>query len=431
MTETAQLVLNGTTYELPVIEGSCGEKAIDISSLRSSTGYITFDPGYVSTGSCRSDITFLDGEKGILLYRGIPIEQLAEHSNFIETAYLLIYGHLPTRSELDYFQYHVTHHSMVHESIKKLYDGFPNNPHPMAVCSAVVGALATFYQDQFNNQTAREIEITIHRLMAKLPTIAAYSYKKSKGQPFMYPQNHLDYTNNFLNMMFATPCEKYEVNPVAAKALDVLLMLHADHEQNCSTSTVRLVGSSRCNLYSSVSAGIYALWGPLHGGANQAVVEMLQRIQDEGGDVKKYVEKAKKPNEEGSSRLFGFGHRVYKNFDPRSKIIKKMAHEVLEKLKVKEPLLDIALELEEIAIKDDYFVSKKLYPNVDFYSGIIYKALNIPVHMFPVMFAIGRLPGWIAHWVELQTDPDFRIGRPRQIYQGETRHDYVPLAKRK
>ncbi|TDJ60491.1 MAG: citrate synthase [Nitrospina sp.] len=429
MTQTIQIIHEGKTFELPVIEGVFGEKAVDISQLRATTGLITYDPGFVSTGSCQSQITYLDGEKGILLYRGIPIEQLAEKSTFIETAYLLIYGHLPTPSEYETFSYHVKHHSMVHESIKNFYDGFPNNSHPMAVCSAVVGALATFYQDQMNQPDDREIEITIHRLIAKFPTIAAYSYKKSIGQPLPYPNNALNYTENFMNMMFSNPCEKYEVDPMVAKVLDVLLILHADHEQNCSTSTVRLVGSSKCNLYSSVSAGIYALWGPLHGGANQAVIEMLQAIQDDGGQIKKYVNKAKDPKD--PFRLMGFGHRVYKNFDPRSKIIKKLAHQVFEKLGVQEPLLELALELEEIALKDDYFLSKKLYPNVDFYSGLIYKALNIPVNMFPVMFAIGRLPGWIAHWVELQGDEDFKIGRPRQIYRGPAKNDYVPMEKRK
>lgn len=429
MTQTIQIIHEGKTFELPVIEGVFGEKAVDISQLRATTGLITYDPGFVSTGSCQSQITYLDGEKGILLYRGIPIEQLAEKSTFIETAYLLIYGHLPTPSEYETFSYHVKHHSMVHESIKNFYDGFPNNSHPMAVCSAVVGALATFYQDQMNQPDDREIEITIHRLIAKFPTIAAYSYKKSIGQPLPYPNNALNYTENFLNMMFSNPCEKYEVDPMVAKVLDVLLILHADHEQNCSTSTVRLVGSSKCNLYSSVSAGIYALWGPLHGGANQAVIEMLQAIQDDGGQIKKYVDKAKDPKD--PFRLMGFGHRVYKNFDPRSKIIKKLAHQVFEKLGVQEPLLELALELEEIALKDDYFLSKKLYPNVDFYSGLIYKALNIPANMFPVMFAIGRLPGWIAHWVELQGDEDFKIGRPRQIYCGPAKNDYVPMEKRK
>lgn len=428
MVETAKLTYQGKTYEFPVIEGTLGEKAIDIGSLRKETGLITFDPGFMSTGSCKSSITFLDGEKGILLYRGIPIDQLAEKSSFIETAYLLIYGELPTSEQLADFNYHIIHHSMVHESIKSFYDGFPINSHPMAVCSAVVGSLATFYQDELNVRDDREIEIAIHRLMAKLPTIAAYSYKKSIGQALPYPDNSLDYSTNFLKMMFGTPCEAYEVDPVAAKALEVLLILHADHEQNCSTSSVRLVGSSMCNLFASVSAAIYALWGPLHGGANQAVIEMLQTIADNGGDVHKYVEKAKDPKD--PFRLMGFGHRVYKNFDPRSKIIKTMAHDVLEKSVTKEPLLEIALKLEEVALKEDYFIDKKLYPNVDFYSGLIYKALNIPVNMFPVMFAMGRLPGWIAQWKELQGDSDFRIGRPRQVYTGMQTRDYIPIKDR-
>jgi citrate synthase len=429
MTETVKLTYQGKTYEFPVQEGTCGEKAIDISTLRNTTGLITFDPGFMSTGSCRSKITYLDGEKGVLLYRGYPIEQIAEKSSFIETSYLLIYGELPTSQQLNDFQYHLVHHSMVHESIKNLYDGFPNNPHPMAVCSSVVGSLATFYQNELDVRNEREVEIAIHRLMAKLPTIAAYSYKKSNGQPFQYPDNTLSYSQNFLKMMFSLPCEPYEIDEDAAKVLDVLLILHADHEQNCSTSTVRLVGSSMCNLFASVSSAIYALWGPLHGGANQAVIEMLQNIHEDGGDVNKYVQKAKDPND--PFRLMGFGHRVYKNFDPRSRIIKKLAHKIFDRKESHEPLLEIALKLEEIAIKDDYFVEKKLYPNVDFYSGLIYKALNIPVNMFPVMFAMGRLPGWIAQWKELQEDEQFRIGRPRQVYTGYTARDYVPMQKRK
>ena len=428
MAETVKLTYQGKAYEFPVLEGTCGEKAIDISSLRNNTGLITFDPGYMSTGSCQSKITYLDGEKGILLYRGYPIEQIAEKSSFIETACLLIYGELPTREQLDYFNYHLVHHSMVHESIKNLYDGFPNNPHPMAVCSAVVGSLSTFYQNELNVRSERQVEIAIHRLMAKLPTIAAYSYKKSIGQPFQYPDNTLSYSANFLKMMFALPCEPYEVDEDAAKVLDVLLILHADHEQNCSTSTVRLVGSSMCNLFASVSSAIYALWGPLHGGANQAVIEMLQNIHDDGGDVKKYVQKAKDPND--SFRLMGFGHRVYKNFAPRSRIIKKLADKIFSKPGAQEPLLDIALQLEEIAIKDSYFIEKKLYPNVDFYSGLIYRTLNIPINMFPVMFAIGRLPGWIAQWKELQEDKQFKIGRPRQLYKGSPKRDYVAIENR-
>ena len=428
MTDTAKVIYQGKTYELPIIEGSFGEKAIDIGNLRKETGLITFDPGYMSTGSCKSAITFLDGEKGILLYRGIPIDQLAEKSTFIETSYLLIYGSLPTSQQLTEFNHHIIHHSMVHESIKKFYDGFPINSHPMAVCSAVVGSLATFYQNELSVRDDQEVEIAIHRLLAKLPTIAAYSYKKSIGQPLPYPDNSLDYSTNFLKMMFATPCESYDVDPITAKALEVLLILHADHEQNCSTSSVRLVGSSMCNLFASVSAAIYALWGPLHGGANQAVIEMLETIYNDGGDIKKYVKKAKDPQD--SFRLMGFGHRVYKNFDPRSKIIKTMAHNVLENSTKSEPLLEIAIKLEEIALKDEYFVEKKLYPNVDFYSGLIYKALNFPVNMFPVMFAMGRLPGWIAQWKELQEDNDFRIGRPRQIYIGKQTQSYVDINDR-
>lgn len=428
MAETVKLTYDGKTYEFPVLEGTTGEKAIDISSLRKTTGLITFDPGFMSTGSCQSKITYLDGEKGVLLYRGYPIEQIAEKSSFIETACLLIYGELPTREQLDYFKYHLVHHSMVHESIKNLYDGFPNNPHPMAVCSAVVGSLATFYQNELDVRNEREVEIAIHRLMAKLPTIAAYSYKKSIGQPFQYPDNTLSYSKNFLKMMFSLPCEPYEIDEDAAKVLDVLLILHADHEQNCSTSTVRLVGSSMCNLFASVSSAIYALWGPLHGGANQAVIEMLQEIHDDGGDVNKYVQKAKDSND--PFRLMGFGHRVYKNFDPRSRIIKKLADKIFNKPGVQEPLLDIALQLEEIAIKDDYFIEKKLYPNVDFYSGLIYRALKIPVNMFPVMFAMGRLPGWIAQWKELQEDEQFKIGRPRQLYKGSPQRDYVGITDR-
>ena len=428
MADTAKVTYQGKTYEFPVVEGTFGEKAIDIGKLRKETGLITFDPGYMSTGSCKSSITFLDGEKGILLYRGIPIDQLAEKSTFIETAYLLIYGTLPNSQQLADFNHHITHHSMVHESIKRFYDGFPINSHPMAVCSAVVGSLATFYQNELSVRDDQEVEIAIHRLIAKLPTIAAYSYKKSIGQPLTYPDNSLNYPTNFLKMMFATPCEQYEVDPVVAKALEVLLILHADHEQNCSTSSVRLVGSSMCNLFASISAAIYALWGPLHGGANQAVIEMLHKIYADGGDVQKYVKKAKDPND--SFRLMGFGHRVYKNFDPRSKIIKTMAHNVLKSSSNSEPLLEIALKLEEIALKEEYFIEKKLYPNVDFYSGLIYKAINFPVNMFPVMFAMGRLPGWIAQWKELQKDDDFRIGRPRQIYTGTKTRDYIPIENR-
>lgn len=429
MNETAKLTFKDKTIELPVMEGTMGEKGLDISKLRASTGLVTFDPGYVNTGSCNSSITYLNGEEGVLLYRGIPIEQLAEKSSFLETAYLLIYGKLPNQDEDKYFTDSIINHSMIHESVKDFYSGVPATAHPMAVCSAVIGALATFYPDAMDPRNERHVEISIHRLIAKLPTIAAYSYKKSIGQPFIYPDDSLDYCSNYLRMMFSVPCAEYHVDPVIAKALDVLFILHADHEQNCSTSTVRLVGSSMANLFASISAGISALWGPLHGGANQAVIEMLQEIHEGGGNVNKYIDKAKDKND--PFRLMGFGHRVYKNFDPRSRILKKYCHEVLDKMGVDEAYLEIAMKLEEIALKDDYFISKKLYPNVDFYSGIIYRAMKIPLNMFTVLFAIGRLPGWIAQWAEMHRDKNFKIGRPRQIFTGATKTDYVPITERK
>ncbi len=428
MKETAKLTYKEKSIELPVTEGTFGEKGLDISKLRASTGLITFDPGYVNTGSCNSSITYLNGEEGILLYRGIPIEQLAEKSTFLETAYLLIYGKLPNQDENKYFSESIINHSMIHESVKDFYSGVPATAHPMAVCSAVIGALATFYPDALNPRNERHVEISIHRLIAKLPTIAAYSYKKSIGQPFIYPDDSLDYCSNYLRMMFAIPCAEYHADPVIAKALDVLFILHADHEQNCSTSTVRLVGSSMANLFASISAGISALWGPLHGGANQAVIEMLQNIHEDGGNINKYVDKAKDKND--PFRLMGFGHRVYKNFDPRSRTLKKYCHEVLDKMGVHEPYLEIALKLEDIALKDDYFIEKKLYPNVDFYSGIIYRAMKIPLNMFTVLFAIGRLPGWIAQWVEMHQDKGFKIGRPRQVFTGAKKTDYVLIEKR-
>jgi len=429
MNETAKLTFKDKTIELPVTEGTFGEKGLDISKLRASTGLVTFDPGYVNTGSCNSSITYLNGEEGVLLYRGIPIEQLAEKSSFLETAYLLIYGKLPNQDENKYFTESIINHSMIHESVKDFYSGVPATAHPMAVCSAVIGALATFYPDAMDPRNERHVEISIHRLIAKLPTIASYSYKKSIGQPFIYPDDSLDYCSNYLRMMFSVPCAEYHVDPVIAKALDVLFILHADHEQNCSTSTVRLVGSSMANLFASISAGISALWGPLHGGANQAVIEMLQEIHEGGGNVNKYIDKAKDKND--PFRLMGFGHRVYKNFDPRSRILKKYCHEVLDKMGVDEAYLEIAMKLEEIALKDDYFISKKLYPNVDFYSGIIYRAMKIPLNMFTVLFAIGRLPGWIAQWAEMHRDKNFKIGRPRQIFTGATKTDYVPIEERK
>lgn len=418
----------GKTFEFPVVEGSQGERGVDIAKLRDLTGLITLDPGYMNTGSCQSAITFLDGEKGILRYRGIPIEVLAEKSTFVETSYLLIYGKLPNQKELHTFTNTLTRHTMLHEDMKRIYDGFPRDAHPMAILSSAVSTLSTFYQDLLYSDAPSDRNLSIYRLLAKLPTIAACSYKKSIGQPFMYPTNSLDYCSNFLKMMFGVPAEEYEVDPVVAKALDLLLILHADHEQNCSTSTVRLVGSSRANLYASVSAGISALWGPLHGGANQEVIEMLQMIHKTGGDVKKFVERVK--NREQGVRLMGFGHRVYKNFDPRAKIIKQYCDLILNKLGIQDPLLDIAKRLEEAALSDDYFVSRKLYPNVDFYSGIIYKAIGIPTNMFTVMFAIGRTPGWIAQWKEMIESPGSKIGRPRQIYTGPTEGSYIPMSQR-
>lgn len=428
MAEDAILKVNGKEYKLPVLIGSEGETAIDISKLREETGLVTLDSGYMNTGSCKSGITFLDGEKGILRYRGIPIEQLAEKSNFVEVSYLLIYGKLPNATELKRWQTNLTRHTMLHEDLKLFYDGFPRDAHPMAILSSAVSTLSTFYQNLESSEPT-EKELAIIRLMAKLPTIAAYSYKKSIGQPFMYPTNSLDYCANFLKMMFAVPAEDFLVDPDHAKALDLLLILHADHEQNCSTSTVRLVGSSRANLYASVSAGISALWGPLHGGANQEVIEMLQHIHDSGENVKSFVEKVKK--KDSGVRLMGFGHRVYKNFDPRAKIIKKACDAILDKLGIQDPLLDIAKSLEEAALADEYFVSRKLYPNVDFYSGIIYKAIGIPTNMFTVMFAIGRAPGWVAQWKEMMESPGAKIGRPRQIYVGPKQCNYTPLSERK
>ncbi|MBP8273045.1 MAG: citrate synthase [Acidobacteria bacterium] len=422
---SATLDYNGTSLTLPVITGSEGEAGIDISQLRAKTGAITLDPGFGNTGACKSSITFIDGERGILQYRGYPIDELAEKSNFLEVAYLLIHGELPTADQLNEFTSAVTTHTMVHQDFNRFFEGFPKDAHPMPVCAAAVGALATFYQFPETEQNLKE---SVIRLIAKMPTIASYSYKHSIGQPFMYPMNALDYSSNFLHMMFGTPCEDYVVNPVLARAVDLLLILHADHEQNCSTSTVRVVGSSRANLFASISAGISALWGPLHGGANQQVIEMLDAIEAEGGDVQKFVNRAK--DKKDNSRLMGFGHRVYKNFDPRAVILKKACADVLNTLGIKSRQLDIAMQLEEIALKDDYFISHKLYPNVDFYSGIIYRALGIPVNMFTVMFTLGRMPGWIAQWLEMRKDPDTRIVRPRQIYTGATKRAYVPMQQR-
>ncbi|GAB3539141.1 citrate synthase [Pontibacter brevis] len=428
MSEIAEIILEGKSYQMPIVVGTEDEKALDISSLRAQSGHITLDPGYKNTGATSSAITFLDGEKGILRYRGYPIEQLAEKSNFIEVAYLLIYGSLPTAQELNDFSDRIRRHTLVNEDMRKILDGFPSTAHPMGILSALVSSLTAFYPESLkSNQTQDEMDLSIIRLMAKMPTIAAWSYKNSIGHPVVYPKNKLDYGSNFLNMMFAYPTEAYEVDPVVVDALNKLLILHADHEQNCSTSTVRLVGSAHASLYSSVSAGISALWGPLHGGANQAVIEMLEAIKADGGDSKKFIEKAK--DKDDPFRLMGFGHRVYKNFDPRAKIIKKSADDVLSALGVKDPVLDIAKELEEAALNDSYFVERKLYPNVDFYSGIIYRALGIPTNMFTVMFALGRLPGWIAQWKEMRENKE-PIGRPRQVYVGETERDYVSVENR-
>jgi len=428
MSEFAELRIGDQTIQLPIVEGSEGERAVDITKLRSETGYITLDPGYANSGSCQSAITFIDGEKGILRYRGIPIEELAEHSNFLEVAYLLIFGHLPTADEFEDFRHTLARHTMLHEDFKLMYNALPKDAHPMAACALTVGALATFYPDSLNPLDPEEVNISIHRLIAKLPTLAAYSYKHSVGQPFLYPLNSLDYVGNFLRMMFGNPCEEYEVDPIVQHALDLLFILHADHEQNCSTSTVRLCGSSRVNLFGAISAGINALWGPLHGGANQAVIDMLRMIADEGMSARQFLERAK--SGDSSARLMGFGHRVYKNHDPRAKVIKKACDDVLERMGIHSPLLEIAKDLEEITLKDDYFVERRLYPNVDFYSGVIYSAIGTPPNMFTAMFAIGRLPGWIAQWMEMHTDPAFKIGRPRQIYTGPTETHYTPIESR-
>ena len=428
MADTARIALDGKELDLPVVRGSEGEVGVDIAALRSVSGVITVDPGYANTGSCRSGITFIDGERGVLRYRGIPIEQLAERSHFLETAMLLLDGELPTRAALDTFRGQITYHTMVHEDVRSFYEGFPKSAHPMAICGAVVGALSTFYSDSLDMHDERQVEISIQRLIAKLPTIVAYSYKHSIGQPFMYPRNDLGYAANFLHMMFATPCEEYVVDQQIARTMDTIFLLHADHEQNCSASTVRMVGSSMANLFASIAAGVHALWGPLHGGANQAVVEMLQQILATGDRGSDYLDKVK--NRVAGVRLMGFGHRVYKNFDPRAKILKKLCFEVLDRVHASTPLLDLAVELEEIALRDEYFISRKLYPNVDFYSGIILQALGIPVDMFPTLFTIGRLPGWIAHWHEMIRDPDARLARPRQIYTGATQRDYLAIDDR-
>ena len=428
MSDKVEIKLKDSSFEAPVVVGAENERAIDIASLRAKTGLVTLDPAFMNTASTKSAITFLDGEKGVLRYRGIPIEQLAEKSKFVETAYLLIYGDLPTKDEHEKFSSRLTRHSLIHEDMKHFFDGFPSTAHPMAVLSSMVCSLSTYYPEEHDINDKEKMDITIARLVSKVRTIAAYAYKKGIGHPFIYPRNDLKYCANFLHMMFAVPSEPYEIDPEIEAAMNLLFILHADHEQNCSTSTVRLVGSSRANLFASVAAGILALWGPLHGGANQEVIEMLELIKADGGNVKKYVDLAKDKNSD--FRLMGFGHRVYKNFDPRAKIIKTTADKVLGKLGIKDPLLDIAKQLEEAALKDSYFVERKLYPNVDFYSGIIYRALGFPTSMFTVLFAIGRLPGWIAHWKEMMEDPTTKIGRPRQIYTGPTERQYVPIEQR-
>jgi citrate synthase len=427
MAGTAEIILDGKSYQFPTIEGTEGEKAIDIAKLRDETGYITIDSGYKNTGATKSAITFLDGEEGILRYRGYSIEDLAEKANFLGVAYLIIYGELPNQEQYDKFENDIRTHTIVNEDMRRIFDGFPVNAHPMGVMSSLVSAMSGFYPDSYDDKSPDHTQTHIIRLLAKFPTLATWCYKKSHGHPINYPKNSLDYCSNFLHMMFSLPVEDYHVDPVVAAALNKLLILHADHEQNCSTSTVRLVGSSKANIYSSISAGISALWGPLHGGANQEVIEMLEEIKADGGDVMKFVNKAKDKN--SGFRLMGFGHRVYKNFDPRARIIKKAADDILGKLGVNDPVLDIAKGLEEAALHDEYFVSRKLYPNVDFYSGIIYRALGIPTNMFTVMFALGRLPGWIGQWKEMRENKE-PIGRPRQIYTGATAREFVPMEKR-
>lgn len=428
MADTVKITFpDKSEFDFPVVEGSEKERGIDITTLRAKTGYITMDSGYMNTGACKSAITFIDGEKGILRYRGIPIDVLAEKSNFLEVSYLLMYGKLPTSQELEMFTYRIKRHTMLHEDIKSFYGGFGRDAHPMSILASVVCSLSAFYSGDRGARPDID-DLNRIRLLAKLPTIAAYSYRKSMGQPLMYPDNSRSYCENFLYMMFGVPAERYEVDPTFVEALNLLLILHADHEQNCSTSTVRMVSSSGANIWSSIASGICALSGPLHGGANQEVIEMLEQIRNDGGGIKKYVELAKDKNSD--FRLMGFGHRVYKNFDPRAKIIKQTCDKLLATNKVADPLLDLAKELEEAALKDSYFIEKKLYPNVDFYSGIIYRAMGIPVSAFTVMFALGRLPGWLAHAKEMSEDPSTKIGRPRQVYTGPTISNYVPIEKR-
>jgi citrate synthase len=428
LTDKAIITVGDTSIEAPIVIGTEGERAFDIGQLRAKTGFVTIDPAFMNTASTKSAITFIDGDKGILRYRGIPIEQLAEKSTFVETAYLLIYGELPTEPQLKAWSGKLTRHSLLHEDMKHFFQGFSPSVHPMAILGAMVAALSSYYPDALDADNVEHRDITIARLVSKARTIAAFAYKKSIGQPFVYPKNSLSYCANFLNMMFSVPAEDYEIDPELVRVMNLLLILHADHEQNCSTSTVRVVGSSKANLFASISAGICALWGPLHGGANQEVLEMLTAIHADGGDVKKYVAMAKDKN--SGFKLMGFGHRVYKNFDPRAKIIKAAADKVLSKLGKPDPLLDVAKALEEAALKDSYFVERKLYPNVDFYSGLIYRAMGFPTNMFTVLFALGRLPGWIAHWKEMIEDTSTKIARPRQIYTGPPVRDYVGVEKR-
>jgi citrate synthase len=425
---SAELRWKDRAVELPVVEGTDGDSGVDIAKLRAETGLVTLDPGYGNTGACTSAITFLDGEEGVLRYRGYPIQQLAESSTFLEVAYLLIWGELPTREQLDGFVADVTHHTLIREEMRHFFDSFPQDAHPMAVLASGTVGMSTFYPDAQSIFDPRAVETTINRLIAKLPTLAAWSFKKAIGQPYVYPRNDLGYAANLLHMMFAVPSEPYEVNDDVAQALDLLLILHADHEQNCSTSTVRMVGSAHSNLYASISAGISALWGPLHGGANEAVINTLERIVADGGNVQKWVDRAKDPDD--TFRLAGFGHRVYKSFDPRATIIKAAADRVLRATGADDALFEVAQRLEEVALRDEYFVSRKLYPNVDFYSGLIYRAIGFPKNMFTNCFAIGRLPGWIAQWKEMIEAPETKIGRPRQIYVGERSRDYVPIAQR-
>jgi citrate synthase len=428
MSKTAELIIDGKSYKLPIVEGTEGEKAIDIANLLEEAGVTTLDFGYKNTGATKSAITFLDGDKGILRYRGYSIEDLAAKSTFLEVSYLLIFGELPTKEQLDKFSNDIKTHTLVHEDVKKILDGFPSTAHPMGVLASLFCSQTAFYPESLDpNRSAEGVYLSIVRSLAKMPTFAAWAYKNAVGHPVNYPDNKLEYSSRFLKMLFSHPAEQYEVDPVIADALDKLLILHADHEQNCSTSTVRIVGSSKASIYSSISAGINALWGPLHGGANQEVIVMLEAIKKDGGDTEKWINKAKDKN--SGFRLMGFGHRVYKNFDPRAKIIKKAADDILTKLGVNDPVLEIALKLEEVALRDPYFIERKLYPNVDFYSGIIYRALGIPVDMFTVMFAIGRLPGWIAQWKEMRENKE-PIGRPRQLYVGQTQRAYVEMKKR-